>query len=150
MLSSSLSGLRSSTKSKLNTGCSRHERQGLYRPSLQQYDGRACTRSQRSADKVQLSHGPEVLTPTFVGHIHPPPPSKDRSPLSWALNPPQSAPLQHINSGTGTNCPTLDVLETQIASAASAPQTPQHSTPNRRKPSKEESQNCWFLCPVLW
>lgn len=74
---------------------------------------------------------------------------KDRRPLSRALNPPSSAPLQHINSGTGTNCPTLDVLETQIASAASAPQTPQHSTPNRRKPSKEESQNCWFLCPVF-
>lgn len=44
--------------------------------------------------------------------------------MSRALNPPQSAPLHHINSGTGTNCPTLDVLETQIASAASAPQLP--------------------------
>lgn len=109
----------------------------------------ACTTTQRSVDIVQLSHGPEVLTPTFVGHIHPLPPCKDRSPLSRALNPLQSAPLQHINSGTGTNCPTLDVLETHIASAASMPQTPQHSTPNRRKPSKEESQNCWFLCPVF-
>lgn len=86
---------------------------------------RACTGVQRSVDMVQLSHGPEVLTPTFVGHSYPPLPSKDRSPLSRALNPLPSAPLQHINSGTGTNCPTLDVLETQIASAASAPQTPQ-------------------------
>lgn len=77
---------------------------------------------------VQLSHGPEVLTPTFVGRSYPPLPSKDRSPLSQALNPLQCAPLQHINSGTGTNCPTLDVLETQIASAASAPQTPQPQT----------------------
>lgn len=71
--------------------------------------------------------------------------------MSQALNPLPSAPLQHINSGTGTNCPTLDVLETQIASAASAPQTPptqtpQHSNPKRRKPSKEESQNYRFLC----
>lgn len=88
--------------------------------------------------------------PPLLVIFTPPPPSKDPSPLSRALNPPQSAPLQHINSGTGTNCPTLDVLETQIASAASAPQTPQHSTPNRRKPSKEESQNCWFLCPVFY
>ncbi|CAG5871042.1 unnamed protein product [Menidia menidia] len=89
-----------------------------------QYGGRACTSAGRSVDMVQLSHGLEVLTPTFVGHTHSPLPSKDRSPLSRALNPPQSAPLHHINSGTGTNCPTLDVLETQIASAASAPQTP--------------------------
>lgn len=114
------------------------------------HDGWACTSTQRSVDMVQLSHGPEVLTPTFLGHIHPLPHCKDRSPLSRALNPPQSAPLQHINSGTGTNCPTLDVLETHIASAASMPLTPQHSTPNRRKPWKEESQNCWFLCPVFW
>lgn len=97
---------------------------------------------------VQLSHGPEVLTPTFVGHIHPLPPCKDRSPLSRALDPLRSAPLQHINSGTGTNCPNLDVLETHIASAASMPQTPQHSTPNRRKPSKRRIAKLPFLCPV--
>lgn len=85
---------------------------------------------------VQLSHGPEVLTPTFVGRIHPPLPSKDRSPLSRALNPPPSAPLQHINSGTGTNCPTLDVLETQIASAASAATNPPTLHPEQKKPLK--------------
>lgn len=85
---------------------------------------------------VQLSHGPEVLTPTFVGRSYPPLPSKDRSPLSQALNPLQCAPLQHINSGTGTNCPTLDVLETQIASAASAPQTPPTLHPKQKKTFK--------------
>lgn len=26
---------------------------------------------------------------------------------------------------------------------------PQHSTPNSRKPSKEESQNCWFPTPLV-
>lgn len=83
-------------------------------------------------------------------HTPPPPPSEDPGPLSRALDPLPSAPLQHINSGTGTNCPTLDVLETQIGSAASAPHTPQHSTPSTRKPSKEELQNCWFVCRALW
>lgn len=39
--------------------------------------------------------------------------------MSRALDPPPCAPLQHINGATGTNCPTLDVLESQIASAAS-------------------------------
>lgn len=78
--------------------------------------------------------------PTFVGHIHPHLPSQDRSPLSRALNPPQSAPLHHINSGTGTNCPTLDVLETQIASAASVLQLPPPTLhPKQKTPQKE---NC--------
>ncbi|KAM7397546.1 hypothetical protein PAMA_005717 [Pampus argenteus] len=111
--------------------------------------GRACTSTQRSVDMVQLSHGPEVLTPTFVGHIHPLPPSEDRSPLSRALNPPQSAPLQHINSGTGTNCPTLDVLETQIASAASAPQTPPTLHPKQKKTFKRRIAKLQVSLPGL-
>lgn len=49
---------------------------------------------------------------------------EDRSPLSRALDPPLCAPLHHINGATGTNCPTLDVLESQIASAASRATSP--------------------------
>lgn len=78
--------------------------------------------------------------PTFVGHIHPHLPSQDRSPLSRALNPPQSAPLHHINSGTGTNCPTLDVLETQIATAASVLQLPPNTPPQTEE--TPQKRNC--------
>lgn len=68
--------------------------------------------------------------------------------MSRALDPPPCAPLQHINGATGTNCPTLDVLESQIASAASRAASPAststsaantNSTNNRGKKTKIEN-----------
>lgn len=72
---------------------------------------------------------PEVLTPhlrcLLTTHLPSSSPrDEDRSPLSRVLDPPPCAPLQHINGATGTNCPTLDVLESQIASAASRAVSP--------------------------
>lgn len=80
-------------------------------------------------------------------------PGEDRGPLSRALNPPQRAPLQHINSGTGTNCPTLDVLETQIASAASLPQTPNTPPQTEENLQKKNHKIGGFYTqssPALW
>jgi len=58
---------------------------------------RVCTGTQRSVDMVQLSHGPEVLTPTFVGHINPPPFSlQGPKPFEPSPQPPaERAPSAH-------------------------------------------------------
>lgn len=85
--------------------------------------------------------------PHLCWPYHSPPPQEKPSSLQrtealWALDPPLSAPLQHINSGTGTNCPTLDVLETQIASATN----PQTLHPEHKKSFKRRIEKIAGLC----